>query len=215
MTEPIEEKGVLLPGDFIMIPANVSIVANNRYDLLRSLEKGGKCAEIGVAQGGFSKHILEIIEPDQLIMVDAWDSIPMPNDWGAKTKVDRMVCQENFALCRNVDIFVGTSEQAADHYVDIMFDWIYLDANHSEKAVLEDLKMWWPKIKPNGYLLGHDFCTTGTWPYGVVPAVYEFIKKRNCNLFGMTAYTGEEFPSFVLRKPDIIAIPGGGLGTPS
>ncbi len=37
------------------------------------------------------------------------------------------------------------------------FDFIYLDARHDYCAVAEDIKCYWPKVRPGGILAGHDF----------------------------------------------------------
>jgi hypothetical protein len=36
---------------------------------------------------------------------------------------------------------------------------VYVDARHSRKAVLADIAAYWPKLKHNGLLCGHDFVT--------------------------------------------------------
>jgi hypothetical protein len=37
------------------------------------------------------------------------------------------------------------------------FDFIYIDADHSEKAVRQDLEAWWPLLLSGGLMAGHDF----------------------------------------------------------
>jgi len=48
------------------------------------------------------------------------------------------------------------------------FDLVYLDARHDCKSVDEDISLWLPKVKPGGFLAGHDY--GGKWP-GVKKAV--------------------------------------------
>jgi len=197
----IEERGIILEGDYIMIPANVNILATNRECFLTVLQKGGVYAEVGVAQGGFSQKILTGVEPDKLYLIDAWDSIECTELQMQKAQTDEFIFRQVFENIPEVEIIKTTSVHACRLFPVETFDFVYLDASHDEKNVLIDLLNWWPKVKPGGYLMGHDFCVTGTWYYGVVPAVYSFIKTNDIGLFGMTGYNGEEFPSFILQKP--------------
>ena len=50
-----------------------------------------------------------------------------------------------------------TSLKAAELFEPESLDLGFIDANHSERYVDEDIKAWWPKIRPTGYLAGHDF----------------------------------------------------------
>jgi cephalosporin hydroxylase len=53
---------------------------------------------------------------------------------------------------------------------------VFIDADHSYEKVLLDLKAWWPKLKINGYLCGHDFVDKNE---NVGRAVEEFCKLNN------------------------------------
>ncbi len=58
-----------------------------------------------------------------------------------------------------------------------MFDWIYLDTDHSYETTLSELRLAAPKLKPGGLLAGHDYCTGNVItpvPYGVVEACHRF-----------------------------------------
>lgn len=53
-------------------------------------------------------------------------------------------------------------------------DFVFIDANHEYKYVKEDIEIYWLKIKPGGFMCGHDY--TGGHP-GVTQAVDEFFGK--------------------------------------
>ncbi len=55
-----------------------------------------------------------------------------------------------------------------------MVDFIFIDGNHMYDYVKKDVELYWPKIKPGGFLSGHDY--TGGHP-GVTKAVDEFFAK--------------------------------------
>lgn len=53
-----------------------------------------------------------------------------------------------------------SSSEAANQIPDESLDFIFIDADHSFDAVVNDLTMWYPKIKSGGLVAGHDFHTT-------------------------------------------------------
>ena len=55
-----------------------------------------------------------------------------------------------------VQMCKGSSEDWAEKFEDGFFDYLYLDADHSKKSVLADLKSWYPKVKNGGIIAGHD-----------------------------------------------------------
>jgi hypothetical protein len=63
---------------------------------------------------------------------------------------------------------------------DASLDFAHLDARHDYKSVRQDLADWWPKVKPEGILAGHDYvdgriCTSDN---GVKRAVDKFFAAR-------------------------------------
>jgi hypothetical protein len=101
----------------------------------------------------------------------------------------------------------GTSKKTSEIFHDSSLDFIYIDANHSYDFVKEDLELWYPKVKPGGWVMGHDYLKLDweqppfadnhkdkhIWMFddsnpteqiyaglfGVNPAVDEFCKKNN------------------------------------
>jgi hypothetical protein len=52
-------------------------------------------------------------------------------------------------------------------------DIIHIDGGHDYRAVITDLMLWWPLLRPGGILIGDDYTTEGGWP-GVRQAFDEF-----------------------------------------
>lgn len=50
-----------------------------------------------------------------------------------------------------------TSLEAAKDIKDKSIDFIYIDARHEYEYVMEDIKVWLPKLKDSGWMGGHDF----------------------------------------------------------
>ena len=52
---------------------------------------------------------------------------------------------------------IGDSHEVYKQFKDHSIDFCFIDADHSYKAVKEDLVCWFPKIKKNGIIAGHDY----------------------------------------------------------
>eukprot|EP00747_Dinoflagellata_sp_TGD_P091697 gnl/TRDRNA2_/TRDRNA2_165153_c0_seq1.p1 gnl/TRDRNA2_/TRDRNA2_165153_c0~~gnl/TRDRNA2_/TRDRNA2_165153_c0_seq1.p1 ORF type:complete len:190 (-),score=44.02 gnl/TRDRNA2_/TRDRNA2_165153_c0_seq1:22-591(-) len=57
----------------------------------------------------------------------------------------------------NVFFHRTTSVGAAKVFADGSVDVVYIDADHKWWSVLQDIVAWWPKLRPGGALIGHDF----------------------------------------------------------
>lgn len=56
-----------------------------------------------------------------------------------------------------VNIIQKNSVEAAREFNDKSLDFVYIDADHSYKAVDQDIKAWLPKVKDGGIIAGHDY----------------------------------------------------------
>lgn len=84
---------------------------------------------------------------------------------------------------------------AAQGFSRCSFDWVYIDANQTESHVGDDLRAWWPLVRPGGWLTGDDYGLEGWWGDGVRLAVDEFIKRTP---MADVAVIGTQF---MLQKP--------------
>jgi len=67
----------------------------------------------------------------------------------------------------------GESSEVCKEFNDQFFDFIFIDAAHDYDNVLKDLNSWYPKLKNNGLIGGHD------WHHGpVVQAVNDFFANK-------------------------------------
>jgi len=51
----------------------------------------------------------------------------------------------------------SASLDAVREFDDESVDYVFVDADHSYAGCLADLKAWWPKVKPGGFIAGHDY----------------------------------------------------------
>lgn len=75
--------------------------------------------------------------------------------------VDKDVSQFNLAAPAlkyqsRLTILHGISWEMAHAVPDASLDFYFIDAGHGYRSVTRDIVAWTPKIKPGGWLLGHD-----------------------------------------------------------
>ncbi|MBY6294545.1 class I SAM-dependent methyltransferase [Nanohaloarchaea archaeon H01] len=170
----------------------------DRSDLLDKLPKGGKIAEIGVANGDFSKKILEKCQPEKLILIDLWKFKRYDEDMleEVKRKFESKIEEGKIEIVRK------DSKEALKDFKDNYFDWVYIDTDHSYETTREELKLSEEKVKDEGLIAGHDYARSNSKiesRYGVIPAVKEFCVKNNWRLNFLTLEHNIN-PSFVLEK---------------
>lgn len=126
-------------------------------------------AEVGVWQGKMSARLLELRPRLTLILVDLWRAGRPGDSWfdsgSQMARQSQRVVDQAFAgveaLARRyaprVRIIRAYSTAAAAELADASLDLVFLDADHSQLAVMADIQAWRPKVKPGGVLGGHDY----------------------------------------------------------
>jgi len=121
-------------------------------------------AELGVKEGQTLFHILEKNPLLHMVGVDIWKPTPESGDFGdldwnhvkhMNSVLDRAVGYRN-----RLRIIREMTVEAAKLVEDGTLDFVFIDADHSQRAVEADIDAWKPKLKPGGVLCGHD-CN---WP---------------------------------------------------
>ena len=160
------------------------------YELIRRLPQNSVGAEIGVLHGRLSGPLMKFTDCT-LHMVDPWKA----SSYGPHSKDKlRKETQEYFDEARKTASKVAmqykgiihhkTSEEAAPSFEDNSLDFIFIDANHDYQAVLRDIELWYPKVRPSGLVAGHDY----TWPE---------VKEAVDLVFGDRVTTGRDSTWFV------------------
>lgn len=187
-----------------------------RLQLVHLLPKESIGAEIGVHKGDLSRVLLRVVRPNRLHLIDMWDHwyapeyqaqldplcqpAPAPSDTQGEPPMNadqwatvRAHLQAMF-VDRPVDFHVGISWQIAGRFANDYFDWLYIDAGHRREDCLADLMAYYPKLKPDGLCLIHDFCYI--FP-GVMQAVLEFVQEGRARV---VAIDRSEFTTIMLQK---------------
>lgn len=165
----------------------------NRLELLDLLPKNGVCAEVGVFRGDFACKILDRTSPRTLHLIDHW----LPNEEcrleDATLSGDQAYAAvtERFASQVSAGTIVLHRKESLDalaSFPDHYFDWVYLDASHFFHDVLAELLLCKDRVKPQGLILGHDYCEI--FDHGVPRAVGYFCDEHEYDL----AYLTDERP---------------------
>lgn len=172
------------------------VIAPERIELLRRMPKHSVCAEIGVFKGNFSAAILEVVQPQSLHLIDPWafqESFSKSwfgGDLGGNQAVmdklhDKVRHRFRDEIARGrVVIHRNFSSEISGQFPYAYFDWIYIDANHVYEAVKSDLRAFYPKVKPGGFITGDNYGDKPDWWWkdGVKRAVDEFVEDGWCTL---------------------------------
>lgn len=186
-----------------------------REDLYKNLlsDKTGIFVEVGVDRGDFSKVLLRNSLCSKLYCVDPYTSYDDYTDAINTVTGDHLFQNTRDTLQSEfkdrVEMVRAFSKDAISVVPD-QLDFVYIDANHSYKYVLQDLKLWYSKLKMNGVLAGDDVVDVDVddvvrnaendvyieWSpgcygsYGVFKALTNFCTKHEiqCNINGTQFY---------------------------
>ena len=174
-------------------------IVNDRQEFLNSLDLKDKyCCEIGVFRGDFSKMILEK-NPLYLYLVDPFDVGGKKYKSGLSTAYttneDYLLVKERFKYDHRVVIKRDYSYDLVKTIKDNYFDFLYLDASHLYDDVLQDLYQWYPKMKKDSWICGHDYIDNND-DFGVIEAVDKFCDLYNFEMFLFNQQGGD----FALKR---------------
>ncbi len=103
------------------------------------------------------------------------------------------VFDRRLMMCSNVRKIKRLSRDAVDDFDDRSLDFVYIDAEHTYRAVRNDIVSWLPKICSKGFIGGHDY--KKKWP-GVIEAVNEQLGEP-ARIFSDSSYIIEVEPSLL------------------
>ncbi len=128
-------------------------------------------AEVGVCEAQLSKKLLAARPLLRLHLIDRWRA-PAPGDSYAssgaamatwpqsrydeayQTAQDRML---PYVITGRAKIRKGESWDIGLSYDVRYFDFVFIDADHSHAGAYRDLIAWSPRVKPGGFVCGHDY----------------------------------------------------------
>jgi predicted O-methyltransferase YrrM len=183
------------------------MAAPRRWDFLASvmMEQGYKTfVEVGCKEGRTTGHILKTVPDSRVVAIDPWLKQEKGDDPTRETyeewdfeKIEKEFWSNVGEAKERCTMLRTTSKDAATkadwdygRRGDDACDLVFIDALHDYESVMEDISLWWPKVRKGGILAGHDF--NHKWP-GVERAVADHF-----NLMGV----GVGFDSvwFVIKR---------------
>jgi hypothetical protein len=196
----------------------------NRIELLKEIGSEfplGSGVEIGTFKGEFAKEILQNWN-GTLYMVDVWRPLGEEYLDFSNHSLHTTAYSETMANIQGYEdraiMIRASSEKGSEIFADNSLDFAYIDANHAYDFVVEDIELWYPKVKSGGYLCGHDYIGidwakdpnflenkkdkhiwNGSFYHGVFgvnPAVDEFCTKYDYEL----KVTSEWFGTWIINK---------------
>jgi len=121
--------------------------------------------EIGVLRGANIFHLLDTFPNLSMTGVDQWLRLEDTGVPGFETYSDHdMQTYRRHVMTKAIECGAGrcailpmSSLDAARLTPDEIFDFIFIDACHTEAAVRADILAWAPKVKDDGWIAGHDW----------------------------------------------------------
>ena len=113
--------------------------------------------ELGVCSGMSTANVIEHFGPDEGLTkyyaVDPWSEPKCDPGCGCADELRLMAL-----AWRSVVVPLrGFSTEVSGQFADSSIDLVYVDAAHDYRSVRADILAYWPKLKPNGIMAGHDF----------------------------------------------------------
>lgn len=175
--------------------ATPSTLVGGRLDFARLCnDRGYKIAvEIGTDRGIFARDFLDRWRGEILYCVDPWAPYDEMN-WPREPDMLSAL----FLLARHAPRFRAirlTSNMAAIHIPQTP-DFIYIDGDHTQSDVENDLRIWWDRLRPGGILAGDDYDSEHR---GVIEAVDQFSAALGLRVQLTTDFNRP--PSWFIEKP--------------
>lgn len=177
---------------------------------LTRMKRTGRAVEVGTHRGDFAKTFLASWN-GHLTCVDPW-AVPSGYESQAAGLYlsdgdrdrDRKVAVASLSRFNPRVAFLRlTSVEAAPQFADGSLDFVYLDGDHRREAVALDLRLWWPKVRRNGVLAGHDICClpgADNWGDQIQPAVSGFATAVGVDVNLVPESGGEPWSYYLVRE---------------
>ena len=145
-------------------------------DAVAQVQTSGRLVEIGTWLGRSLAAILPtaVARCIGVWCIDTWKGSPEdPTETIVQSGLDAYSVFEanmrSLKLWGTFSVIHDDQTIAATRFPDGSLDLVFLDADHRYDAVQRDIRLWWPKLKPGGLFLGHDY---GDVHPGVAKAVH-------------------------------------------
>ena len=157
--------------------------------------------EVGVAAGEYSEIICRANPQMKVYGVDPWEAYTDYKHYVKKDAFNKLygAAKKRLAQYSNYEFIKDLSINALKKFKDTSLDFVYIDANHEDPYISEDIAEWSKKIRPGGIVAGHDYIKAGKARrnmndamehWDVKDAVNKYVKDHNIRpwfLIGLNA----------------------------
>lgn len=146
-------------------------------EIVDKLPDNSTIVEVGCWMGRSTCYLAEkIAESNKNITVLAVDNWLGSNEPEHKRIIEEKgsiyrIWLKNLAPFKLVYPIIGHSCVVGRYMDNSSVDFVYIDASHEYEDVLADIETWLPKVKPGGFIGGHDYNENDRNCSGVVRAV--------------------------------------------
>ena len=139
-------------------------------------------AEIGVYCGDYALTYLKSLDIKKVYLIDPYTKHKDYDEFTAEVlKSAEEVAHKKLKVYEDRIIWIkAKSAEVAVNFANESLDFVYIDGNHQCQFVLEDITLYYPKVKKGGLISGHDY--RKEQEEFVFDAVNEFCEKGNLEL---------------------------------
>ena len=138
-------------------------------------------AEIGVAYGGNARHILQELNIKKLYLIDPYTSVKGVQREKAARKSTFKGAQKLLKPWDDRIVWLNDiSSKAAKRIPDLSLDFVYIDGDHRLGPVIQDIRLYWPKIKMGGLMAGHDYFYKRPEVVEAVNHCFKSVESKQC-----------------------------------
>lgn len=153
--------------------------------------------EIGTEKGQFADTLLNKIPGLKLTVVDCWEAYPEYRET-MQPRIDEYERKCRERLGDRCKIIKAYSLDAVKQFDNNSLDFVYIDANHEFRQVIDDIDEWARRVKNGGLVMGHDFALVdnGYERIDVDPAVRAWCAAKGIKHWFVTD-EGDRMPSWL------------------
>lgn len=146
--------------------------------------------EVGVAKGKYSEIIVQANPQMKVYGVDIWKAYKDYKHYIDDESFNKLYEEAKNRLDKysNYEIIRESSMDAAKRFGDNELDFVYLDANHVDPYISQDIVEWSKKIRSGGIISGHDYVRPSKSRrnvfdaeerWDIISAVNRYVKENN------------------------------------
>lgn len=115
--------------------------------------------EVGVAAGEYSETLCRANPQMKVYGVDPYIPLSGYRDYSRPSTFEKFRAEAKARLApyNNYEFMYKTSMEGVKEFEDDSLDFVYIDANHEEPFITEDITKWYERVRPGGIIAGHDY----------------------------------------------------------